>query len=44
MIYNVLFIKKHYLLEYKALFIKKRNPNLNRQLYANGSSILLNAF
>ena len=29
---------------HEALFIKKRNPGLNRQLYANGSSFLLNVF
>ena len=29
---------------FKKLFIKKRNPGLNRQLYANGSSFLLNVF
>ena len=29
---------------HKALFIKKRNPGLNRQLYANDSSFLLNFF
>ena len=29
---------------HKALFIKKRNPGLNRQLYANGSLFLLNVF
>ena len=28
----------------RTLFIKKRNPGLNRQLYANGSSFLLNVF
>ena len=29
---------------HEALFIKKRNPGLNRQFYANGSSFLLNVF
>ena len=29
--------------DYKFCFIKKRNPSLNRQLYANGS-FLLNVF
>ena len=28
----------------KALLIKKHNPQLNRQLYANGSSFLLNVY
>ena len=28
----------------EALFIKKRNPKLNSQLYASGSSFLLNVF
>ena len=28
----------------EALLIKKHNPELNTQLYANGSSILLNVF
>ena len=28
----------------EALLIKKCNPNLNSQLYANGSSFSLNAF
>ena len=27
-----------------ALLIKKHNPQLNRQLYANGSSFLLNVY
>ena len=29
---------------HEALFIKKRNLGLNRQLYANGTSFLLNVF
>ena len=29
---------------YKALLIKKHNPGINRQLFANGSSLLLNIF
>ena len=29
---------------YKALLIKKHNPGLNRQLFANGLSFLLNIF
>ena len=29
---------------HEALFIKKRNSGLNQQLYANGSSFLLNVF
>ena len=29
---------------HEALLIKKRNPGLNRQLFANGSSFLLNIF
>ena len=29
---------------HKALLIKKHNPKLNRQLFANGSSFLLNIF
>ena len=29
---------------HEALLIRKRNPGLNRQLYANGSSFLLNIF
>ena len=29
---------------YNTLFIKMRNPSLNRQLYANGSSFLLSVF
>ena len=29
---------------HEALFIKKHNPGLNRQLYANVSSFLLNVF
>ena len=29
---------------HEALFIKKHNPGLNYQLYANGSSFLLNVF
>ena len=29
---------------HEALFIKKCNPSLNQQLYANGSSFLLNVF
>ena len=28
----------------EALLIKKHNPQLNRQLYANGSSFLLNVY
>ena len=28
----------------EALFIKKQNPKLNSQLYASGSSFLLNVF
>ena len=28
----------------KALLVKKHNPKLNTQLYANGSSFLLNVF
>ena len=28
----------------EAILIKKRNPNLNAQLYGGGSSILLNVF
>ena len=29
---------------HKALFIKNRNPSLNCQFYANGSSFLLSVF
>ena len=29
---------------HEVLFIKKRNPGLNRQLYANDSLFLLNVF
>ena len=29
---------------HEALFIKKLNPGLNQQLYANGFSVLLNIF
>ena len=29
---------------HEALMIKRRNPKLNEQLYANGASILLNVY
>jgi len=29
---------------YEALLIRKHSPKLNRQLYANGSSFLLNVY
>ena len=35
---------KFYTKIHKALFIKKYNPNLNCQLYANDSSYLLSVF
>ena len=34
----------HTTVEYMKLYIRKSSPNLNRQLYANGTSFLLNIF